>query len=175
MLKTNPLKDTRCYLSGPIEFGKNREDWRSEPTKELTKRFEIDLFDPFADPKQQWVPALKEARKNSDYETMVKIAKSFVRKDLCMVDRVDFTIAYLPYGVPTTGTTHEIINSNNAKKPTLLVTDSPSIAQIPLWYFGFIPTEFMFAGWESLFFYLEEVNNGKHMDNNRWDYVYGLI
>ena len=171
----NNLRDTRCYLSGPIENDDTLHNWRTKPSTVLRERFEIELFDPFSDPKQQWVPALKEARANGDHDTMVKIAKLFVRKDLCMVDRADFIIAYLPYKVPTTGTTHEIINSNNAKKPTLLVTDCASIAAIPLWYFGFIPTEFMFAGWDALYAYLDEVDKDKHRDNNRWSYIYGTI
>ena len=112
---------------------------------------------------------------NDDFETIVRISKSFVRKDLCMVDRADFVIAYLPENVMTTGTVHEIINSNSAKKPTLLVTNAKSISQIPVWYFGFIPQEFMFAGWEKLYEYLEEVDAGKHKENNRWHYIYGLI
>jgi nucleoside 2-deoxyribosyltransferase len=171
----NNLRDKRCYLSGPIENDNTSVNWRVEPSKVLKEGFGIDLFDPFSDPKQQWVPALKQARESGDSQTMVKIAKLFVRKDLCMVDRADFTIAYLPYKVPTTGTTHEIINSNNAKKPTLLVTDSPNISYIPLWYFGFISTEFMFAGWNALYIYLEAVDRGKHKDNNRWSYIYGEI
>jgi len=167
------LQNQRVYLSGPIQHDVT-EDWRNLPRKVLVEEFGINLFDPFSDPKQQWVPILKDAQKNGDLETIVRISKSFVRKDLCMVDRADFVIAYLPYKVPTTGTTHEIINSNNAKKPTLLVTDS-NVTQIPLWYFGFIPTEFMFAGWESLFSYLREVDEGKHRQNNRWSYIYGEI
>jgi nucleoside 2-deoxyribosyltransferase len=82
------------------------------------------------------VPALKKAQSEKDTDTIAKIAKSFVRKDLCLVDRADFLIAYLPNKIPTTGTNHEIINSNNAKKPTLLVTDTGDITNIPLWYFG---------------------------------------
>jgi nucleoside 2-deoxyribosyltransferase len=64
-----------------------------------------------------------QARDNKDYDTMAKIAKGFLRKDLSLVDRTDFLIANLPYKVPTTGTTHEIINSVNAKKPTMLVCE----------------------------------------------------
>lgn len=170
----NYLKNKRAYLSGPIQYDEI-ENWRINPSNVLRNEFEIDLFDPFSDPKQQWVPTLKQATEEKDIETIVRITKSFVRKDLCMVDRADFTIAYVPHKVPTTGTTHEVINSNNAKKPTLLVTNSPDITYIPLWYFGFIPTEFMFAGWDSLFSYLREVNDGNHRHNNRWSYIYGEI
>lgn len=168
------LENKRCYLSGPIQFGVD-DHWRDRPRKILAEEFSINLFDPFADPKQQWVPMLKEAQSKKDYETIVRISKAFVRKDLCMVDRSDFLIAFVPHGVPTTGTVHEIVNSNNSKKPTLLVTNSEDISYIPLWYFGFIPSECMFAGWDSLFEYLREVNDGKHRHNNRWSYIYGEI
>lgn len=170
----NYLSGKRAYLSGPIEHGTS-ENWRSLPKQVLTDKYNVSLFDPYADPKQQWVPILEEAKKQRDFDTIVNISKSFVRKDLCMVDRADFIVAYLPHKVPTTGTTHEIINSNNAKKPTLLVTNGGDITNIPSWYFGFIPIEFMFASWEDLFQYLDEVNNGGHRANNRWSYIYGDI
>jgi nucleoside 2-deoxyribosyltransferase len=170
----NFLNGKRAYLSGPIEHGEG-ENWRVGPCQFLTDKLGVDLFDPFSDPKQQWVHALKEAQKNKDYELIVKISKSFVRKDLCLVDRSDFIIAYLPHKIPTTGTHHEIINSNNAKKPTLLVTNCGDISYLPLWYFGFIPVEFMFPTWDKLYSYLEEVNEGKHQHNNRWSYIYGNI
>lgn len=168
------LKNKRMYLSGPIEHDVV-ENWRTEPKKRLIEEFGIDLFDPNDDPKQQWVPSLKKAQKEKDYETIVQVTKSFVRKDLSKVDRADFLVAYLPYKIPTTGTTHEIINSNNAKKPTLLVTNCEDITGIPLWYFGFIPTKCMFAGWDKLFDYLREVDSGQHRSNNRWSYIYGDI
>ena len=170
----NVLKDKRAYLSGAIEFGVG-PNWRIEPSQILKERFGINLFDPFLDPKQQWVSVLADAKKAKDYQTMNKIAKSFVRKDLAMVDRADMLIAFLPYGVVTTGTHHEIINSNNAKKPTLLVTDQNDISFIPTWYFGFIRPEFMFPNWDALFEYLKEVDEGKHRDNNRWSFIYGDI
>lgn len=169
------LSGKRTYLSGPIENDSPSHNWRTEPTRVLTERFGVNLFDPFADPKQQWLPVLKEARDQRDYQTMSKIAKTFVRKDLSMVDRADFIVAYLPHKVPTTGTHHEIINSNNAKKPTLLVTDSGDISFLPLWYFGFIPPEFMFPTWDALYEYLASVNRGEQRMNNRWSFIYGDI
>ena len=70
---------------------------------------------------------------------------------------------------------NQIQNSNNAKKPTLLVTDSNDITNIPVWYWGFISPEFMFPNWEDLFIYLKEVDNGLHQKNRRWNLVHGLI
>jgi hypothetical protein len=168
------LENKTCYLSGAIENGDTSYNWRIEPTKILTENFGVKVFDPFADSKQQWVPTLSEARKNKDYETMRKIAKSFVRKDLKMVYKTDFTVAYLPYKVCTTGTIHEIISSNENKNPTLLVCPQGK-EFVPLWFFGFIPHEFMFGSWVDLWKYLDEVNEGKHTNNNRWNFIYGLV
>ena len=92
-----------------------------------------------------------------------------------MVDRCDFLVAYVPFGVKTVGTVHEIINSNNLKKPTLLVTDQNSISSLPLWYFGLINKKYMFAGWLSLYNYLAEVNDGKHVDDDKWHLVCDIV
>jgi len=164
------LSGKKCYLSAPIEFG--GEGWREEPKKILTEQFGINLFDPFCDPKQQWVPAIKEAKLKKDYETIRMIARKFVSKDLEKVDKTDFLVAYLPYKVPSSGMGHEIINSNNMKKPTLLVTNQDCISYIPTWYWGFIRIEYMFAGWGDLYKYLEEVDAGKHANNERWNFLY---
>jgi len=169
------LKDKRLYLSGPIEHDTTDHNWRTEPKEILMQKFGVNIFDPFDDPKQNLSSDLHKAREQNDVDTIVHIAKGFLRKDLCLVDRSDLLIAYLPYKVPTTGACHEIINSNNAKKPTLLVTNLDKVSYIPLWYFGFIPKEFMFAGWQSLFNYLKEVDEGMHKHNNRWSFIYGDI
>ena len=168
------LKNKRAYLSGPIEHDTTHTNWRTEPKETLVNRFEINLFDPFADPKQQWAPLLQESRDNRDFDTISQVAKNFVRKDLAMVDRADFVIAYLPKDVCTTGTHHEIIVSHNAKKPTLLVCPQ-GVENIPIWYFGFIPHEVMFGSWDDLYSYLDGVNSGDQKENNRWHFVYGMV
>lgn len=168
------LKGKRVYLSAPIENETGTVNWREETKQVLTERFGLEVFDPYADPKQQWAPCLMEARKNKDFETIKEISKRFVRKDLALVDRADLLIACLPYKVATTGCTHEIINSNNCKKPTLLMCPQGR-EFVPLWYWGFISDEFMFGSWDSVYTYLQDVEDGKYKDNDRWAYVYGLI
>lgn len=167
------LENKRVYLSGPIEYDSSKLPWREEALETL-KEFGLDIFDPHADPKQQWVPQIHAAKDKLDFDTVAKIAKSFVRKDLCMVDRSDILIAYLPHKVPTTGTVHEIINAVNAKKPVLLVCPQGKI-NVPVWYYGFIPHEVMFSSFTELRDYLREVDLGKYTENNRWSYVYGLV
>lgn len=169
----NFLKNTRLYLSGPIEFD-NGINWRTEPIKILTERFGINIFDPYSDPKQNWTEQIKEARGNKDYDTMTKIAKGFVRKDMTMVDRSDFLIAYLPFKHATTGTHFEILNSLNQKKPTILICPQGK-ENIPVWYYGIVKHHFMFGDWNSLYEYLQEVDEGNHIDNHRWAFVYGLV
>ena len=96
------------------------------------------------------------------------------RKDLERVDKTDILAAHLPYKVPTTGTHHEIIVSDNAKKPTLLVCPEGK-ANVPAWYYGFIDLKYMFGSWDELYHYLREVNDYRHTDDYRWASTYGLI
>src|SRR3990167_5282162 len=116
------LKGRRVYLSAPIEQ-RICDDWRAPLKDVLIKEFELDVFDPFCDPKKSREAEIVKARQEKDYDKIRSIAKDFVRKDLSLVDRADILLAYVPYKVPTTGTCHEIINANQCKKPVLLVTD----------------------------------------------------
>jgi len=168
------LENLRTYLSGPIEFDATHHNWRTEPAEILRNRFKIDLYDPFADPKQQFSEELIQARKNRDFPAMQKIAGRFVSKDLSVVQRSDILIAYLPYKVPTTGTHEEIITSNRNKIVTLLVCPQGR-EFLPLWYYGYIKLKYMFDSWEDLYTYLDEVNNFQHTDDKRWAFAYGLL
>ena len=168
------LAKKRCYLSAPIEYAEGVDpNWRKNVVDTLRNEYSISLFDPSDDPKQKKTIEITKAKEEKDYGKIKEIATSFVHKDLCMVDRSDFIIAYLPHRIPTTGTHHEIITSSNAKKPTLLVSDDKR--NIPVWYYGFIPLEFMFSGWEELFKYLNEVDSGCKQKHCRWSFVYDLI
>lgn len=166
------LNGKRCYLSGPIQFG-NPVNWRDHVKAKL-ESYGIYVFDPFSDEKQQRSWEISKAQNEHDYGKIREIAKQFVRKDLSAVDRSDFIIANVEYMVPTYGTTHEIINSNNAKKPTMIVCEEGK-NNIPFWFWGFIDHNHLFGSWKELFNYLDEVNDGKHKNNDRWAYVYGLI
>lgn len=170
----NKLCNRRCYLSGPIEYDDSGIDWRPPVKENLTTKFGIDVYDPFCDPKQLKSDALVAAKDAEDYEELWYITKQFVRKDLHEVDMSKFLIANLPYKVPTVGTVHEIINANDRKKPTLLVCTKGK-KFIPAWYFGFIKHKYMFGAWNELYDYLGEVNDGKHVDDDRWWIVNELI
>ena len=166
------LNNKKFYLSGPIEFV--RENWRDSVIKQLKDDFCVDVYDPFSDPKQQWVEKIAEAKFNKNYQAIQDIAKKFVRKDLGMVDRSDGLIAYLPYKIPTIGTHHEVINSINAKKPTLLVCPQGK-ENVPVWYYGICKIDHMFGSWDELFKFLHEVNQGLHQNDDKWSFVYDLV
>jgi len=168
------LKDAKCYLSGPIENEDPTYNWRLSPKKHLIDTFGVDIFDPYEDPKQDMKGAILEARKNRDFEEIRRIAKGFVRKDLAIVQKMDFLIAFLPYKVPTAGTCHEIIVANDLKIPTLLVC-LEGAEFVPLWYYGFISYKFMFGSWNDLYAYLKEVDDGLHKNNDRWWMVNQMI
>ncbi len=167
------LEGTKCYCGGPIEHNTG-PNWRIEVKEVLEGEFGIKVFDPFTDPKQQWFSTLEQARKDRDYKIMRKIARKFVRKDLCWVDRSDFLITNLPYRVVTTGSHHELTQANDRKKPTLLVCTKGK-QYLPFWYHGFIKEKYLFGNWHSLYNYLKDVELGKYNDDERWHYVLGLI
>ena len=168
------LAGKKLYLSGAIQHSSSPVNWRDEVKKKLSNQFNLDVFDPYVDPKQQWSPDLVAAQKNRNFEEMARIAKLFVRKDLQVVQKTDILVAYLPKDVRTTGVHHEIINSWSYKNPTLLVSNGHK-EYIPLWYYGFIDHEYMFDDFLSLYNYLQEVEDGKHKDDLRWAMIYELI
>ena len=174
------LAGKKCYLSGPIEASgytssdQEFDNWRTEPTQVLEDWFDMSVFDPFEDTKQNRWEEINQAKRDKDYESLTKIARGFVLKDLSEVDHSDLIIAYVPKGVPTTGTTHEVINANDRKKPVLLVCPEGK-ENVPLWYYGFIDADCMFGSWHELYDFLDDINNMKLTDNTRFWRIYGLI
>jgi nucleoside 2-deoxyribosyltransferase len=169
------LKGKKIYLTGPMEHGVGEDiNWRVGFAEKLREKFDCIVFDPNADPKQQWVPVLEKARANKDLETMRDVARKFVKKDLAEIDRADCIVANLPYGSVTCGSHHEITQANDRKKPILL-TCSKGVEFLPYWYYGFIPLDYMFGGLDQVVEYLAQVDEGLHKNNERWQYAYGLI
>lgn len=170
-MSNKTLEGLRVYLSGPIEYDTHGIDWRGPVKEVLRNEFSLKVFDPFADPKQSQTDLVGDYRKKKDYDALRRIAKWFVRKDLAVVDRSDIIIAHVPRGVPTVGTVHEVVNGDDAKKPTLLVCPQGK-EEAALWYFGIIHPRYIFGDWESLYGYLREVNAGVHHDDDRWQFIY---
>lgn len=168
------LKGSKLYLSGPIEFDNNKVNWRPDVVKYLEDIFGIDVFDPSVDEKQKRADILDAALESSDFDTVEEIATSFVKKDLSVIDRSDFLIAYNPHGVPTTGTPCEVHHAVQLKKPVMIVCPEGK-KMASKWYWGYIRHRYIFGSWDNLYEYLVEVDQYKHRDNHRWWYVYNMV
>lgn len=169
------LRGRRLYLSGPIEHGDHSgENWRIQPKQILAERYGLEIFDPFCDPKQNRVDELNEACEREDWDTVEAITADFVSKDLIWVTRSDLLIAYLPYRVPTTGTVHEIIESNRNKCPTILLCPQGK-KYIPKWFRGFIKREHCLGSWEEVYTLLDAVERGEMKHHRRWRFIYGML
>lgn len=165
------LNGRRVYLSGPIENDTSGIDWRPPVKQQLKEEFGLKVFDPFADPKQNMVGDIAMARAEKDLDGIRRVGERFVWADLSIVDHSDIVIARVPKGVPTYGTTHEIINANEQKKPVILVCpEGPE--WLPSWLIGFCPLRMMFGSFEEVFDYLRRVDSGQMHDDRRWWFVY---
>ncbi len=164
------LENKRVYLSLPIQHSTGAV-WKDEVKRKLLENYKLKVFDPSQDVKQSLRAEVELYKKEERYEELRQVVRRFLREDLAIVDRADIVIAHVPHGVPTTGVTHEVINSNNAKKLVLLVEGSRK-NDIADWYFGFIKPEFMFGTWEELYTFLNDVNDGKYVDHDRLYFMY---
>jgi hypothetical protein len=193
------LQNSRCYLGGPIDNDLSTVNWRPPVIKELTNRFGINVFDPFNDPKQNKGGLIKQAKADRDKKRVQELVSGFVRKDLGVIDRSDFTISKFSYQdiyfpsdifnedgtvhipskpsriqVPTTGTVHEVVNADLYHKPSLLICEE-GWWNLPSWLLGFVPTQYWFSSWDEVYSYLDKVDKGGFMDDDRWHLVYGLV
>ena len=141
--KPNLLRNTRVYLSGPMDFVASREvekkfGWRNR-VSEFLQELGVTVFDPWFKPEIQGV---KEYGREDETTAKVQAQWSFdpsekganaraicadhfwpaLHMDLRMVDTSDFIVAYVPTNVYSVGTPHEIILCRSERKPVLFVS-----------------------------------------------------
>lgn len=141
--KGNFLRNTRVYLSGPMDFVASRAEekksgWRVR-VGQFLHSYGATVFDPWQKPK---VRGLHEYGKED--LTTIKLRESWtfapgkdgaIKRDKCartfwetmhidlrMVDVSDFVIAYCPTNIYSVGTPHEIIIARQQHKPVLFVS-----------------------------------------------------
>ena len=139
----NVLKNSRVYLSGPMDFVASRQNekdfgWRSRIKNYLESKGVV-VFDPWEKPEVVGIheygkedDATLKIRKEWSYgkgeqgsEARANCAEQFsttVHIDLRMVDISDFIIAYCPTNIYSVGTVHEIVVARQQHKPVLLVS-----------------------------------------------------
>ena len=141
--KPNLLRNTRVYLSGPMDFVASREvekkfGWRNR-VSEFLQELGVTVFVPWFKPEIQGV---KEYGREDETTAKVRAQWSFdpsekganaraicadhfwpaLHMDLRMVDTSDFIVAYVPTNVYSVGTPHEIILCRSERKPVLFVS-----------------------------------------------------
>jgi hypothetical protein len=152
--KPNLLRDTRVYLSGPMDFVASREaekkfGWRNR-VSEFLREFGVTVFDPWFKPE---IYGVKEYGREDETTAKVRNQWNFensevgararsgcadqfwpaLHMDLRMVDTSDFVIAYVPTNVYSVGTPHEIILCRQQRKPVLFISPPirfPALAQL---------------------------------------------
>lgn len=172
-MEQNLLKNSYCYLVGPIEYSSNCFDWRLAITESI-KHLGIKCFDPNMDhfvnqptETQNDRDILKIKREIGDWEYISNYMKSVIRRDLRMVDLSTFIIGKIDPETPTFGTIHEIVIASMQSKPILIYTDNKK--KFPLWLAGLLNMDLVFEKWEDIINYLIDINSGKlYADPKYW-------
>jgi hypothetical protein len=167
------LKNSYCYLVGPIEYSENCFDWRLAVT-ESVKHIGIKCFDPNKDhfvnqltETQKDRDALKAKRESGDWKSISKYMKGVISRDLRMVDLSTFIIGKIDPEVPTFGTIHEIVIASLQNKPILIYTDDKK--KFPLWLAGLINMDLVFESWGEIVEYLIKINSKEiYADPKYW-------
>lgn len=166
------LKNSYCYLVGPIEYSENCFDWRITIAEAL-KQIDIKCFDPNKDhfinqltETQEDRDKLKNQRDDGDWEAISKYMKGVISRDLRMVDLSTFIIGKIDPEVPTFGTIHEIVIASLQNKPILIYTDDKR--KFPLWLAGLINMDLVFESWGDIVEYLMRIDSGEIYANPKY-------
>ncbi|UCH71808.1 MAG: hypothetical protein JSW62_05265 [Thermoplasmatales archaeon] len=179
MNKINRLKGLACYLSGPIDFEKDKgHGWRDDLTPFLQKK-NVRVFNPL---KHSFYgtdsvdtikrPKMQELLDVGDFHSLRDEVKEINHWDLRALDLSSFVIVNYNIDVIMCGTMEEIFTANKQTKPVLLMVGN-KIKKLSKWMFGRFPPEHMFTSWEALKFYLDNIDHGpesfmSEADTKRW-------
>jgi len=177
------LKNTKCYLVGPIEhdpsFGR---DWREVAVEKLT---ELDVFcyNPLNRPSwmthlAQYMPPDKSRKeilesikeiKDEERKSKYILAQQFVRQ-ICLrfVHSCDFVLCYLP-NAKTFGSTEELVIAHQARKPIIMICpdDIPS-----LWVYDLVRDQPVVDNLSQAITYLKEIDSARlELDLLKWIFL----
>tara|TARA_A100001391_G_scaffold172537_1_gene134055 strand:+ start:786 stop:1421 length:636 start_codon:yes stop_codon:yes gene_type:complete len=174
--KVNKLEGLRCYLAGPIDAADDDGvGWRKDATKWLKARG-VKVLDPcdkpisYAEYKEIDTEKQKmmELKENGRYFELSQRMREIAHVDLRMTDISDFLIVYLNPNITMFGTIHELINSLNQKKPTLVVVEGGKRCASN-WLFGIMDFNFIFDSFEELYDFLGLIDTEAIQANlSRW-------
>jgi hypothetical protein len=171
----NVLDGAVAYLGGPIDQAPdNGIEWRLQIKKMLEER---DIHLAVLDPTHK-LPGLTNEigsekglqnrfKKNGNWEALRRLMKQIVRADLRMIDLCDFLITMIDVDIHACGTYQEIVTADIEHKPILLIIKGGK-ARCPSWLFGIIHYDYIFDSIEECVDYLEKVNKGGIILDDKW-------
>ena len=170
----NRLKNTLCYLCGPMDrVPDGGIGWRHWITP-LIKDIGIGVLDPsnkpttFAQEDFHFREKINLLKAQNKFEEVKKPMRDIAAIDLRMVDIAHFVIMYMDMDVHMCGSYHEAFVAIQQKKP-LLIACKQGKDYVPNWMFGVMPHEHMFSLWSDLIMYIRNVNSGDETEHyNRW-------
>lgn len=191
----NILRNTSCYLAGPVEHDKTASTWRHELAVKLLE-IGIRVYDPLIKP--PWFPSSCRINptvyKEVLHDNTIVLAKTicgppdaitisvpevfdantYMRKVcLRLVSAVDWIICYLPIE-PTFGTCEEVFDAIYEGKPILFCCPN-GIAST--WIMGASSTakdyrDVFFKDWDSLFQHILKIDRGLvELDPIKWIFL----
>lgn len=171
--KKGVLFGTRTYLAGNLEFSSDTINWRKTVKDKLSEIGIISLnpmdsnfIDDFAESDENRNLMIKK-RQLGEWEFVQKYMDSVIKKDLRMIDIVDFVIFNFEFDKPTYGTVHELILSKTDKKPIFVIAENKK--KVPLWLVGLIPEKYIYESIDDVIDTLYRINSGEiKIDSEKW-------
>lgn len=168
------LTGKTVYLTGNIHVTTNNDygmGWRDKITPLLQKKYSLNVLDPS---KLGIVNMAKEQQyycdliKSRDFTKVKKEFYKIVRKDLKAVDKSDFIIFNHNPNLPTIGSMHELVNSTNQKKPSLIMCEEQYVDKLNPWLLTMIKPQWLFTDWISMFNYLDNIHKTGIVETSHW-------
>jgi len=177
----NLLKDTRCYLAGPVEHDKKATSWRYDVALFLSG-IGVKVYDPLKKP--PWLDEIchlepsiyrKAMGGESSITTEQVIEANHMMRvaDLRIVHAVDWLICYLPLGF-TAGTFEEVYEAIRVGKPVLFCCPDGIPSTWLLAAAATVDTykECFFDGWDLLKRHVALIDSGGiNLDPVKWIFL----
>ncbi len=171
----NRLKDSICYLIGPIDYCENQGiTWRRTLIKQCNTEhdFGIKFLDPTNKLKglQSEVgseqASIKELKQMGKWDSLKKFMKTVVRQDHRCVDISDFIIMYVNTEIHMCGSYFELQSALSQKKPYFIIVEGGK-SNTPNWLFGIVDHACIFDDITQVVSRLKEINEGCEL-SDRW-------
>lgn len=171
------LTGTKCYTIGPLECGcfKEARKWRAyvkdklDPLGVRTLSPLNKMFKNFEKEGEHFNAELKEALKQGKYEWVHEQMKMVRNRDLAACDLSTFLIAIVEPGVPTYGSTDEIVTSKRNQKPVFLVIPDKGYSEIPIWLASYFKPNWVYKNLDEVINTIYKIDSGEiQVSNKNW-------